>query len=255
MQVRRVPAATGWKWVMEGFTVFGRSPGAILGSAVLMVFALLASSMLPLVGALIPLVIWPALSFGFVQVTRKVLDGQKPPPFTLFCGLQPKAKTLFQGMLAIGSVNAAITALALLLTLPIDGGTLFERMSIGGAARSDAPDVAVAYAGIVFLAIYGPLQLALWYAPLFVGLDGAPATKALFYSFVAVWRNKFAFAVYFIGWFMVATGLILVAPLVISVLPASIAGFVVVPGLMVTMIALYSSSFWATYRDTVEKVG
>ncbi|MGE0310331.1 MAG: BPSS1780 family membrane protein [Lautropia sp.] len=255
MQVRRVPAATGWQWVMEGFTVFGRNPGAILGAAVLMIFALLVSSMPPLIGSLLPLVIWPALGYGFAQVSRKVLDGQKPAPLTLFTGLRPKAKTVFQGMLAIGSVNAAATALALLATLPIDGGALLEQLSPRAAADQAEPGIATAYAGLVFLALYCPLQLALWYSPLFVGMDGVPPARAFFYSVVAVWRNKFAFCVYFGGWLLVAIGLSILARLVALVLPSAIAGFVLAPGLLVAMVALYSGSFWATYRDTVEKDG
>ncbi len=255
MQVRRVPAAQGWQWVMEGFTVFGRNPGAILGSAVLMIFALLVTSMPPLIGSLLPLVVWPALGYGFAQVSRQVLDGQKPPSLTLFAGLQPKSKTIFRGMLAIGSVNAAATALALLATLLIDGGVLLEQLSPRAATNQPEPGVATAYAGLVFLALYCPLQLALWYSPLFVGLDGVPPTRAFFYSVVAVWRNKFAFCVYFAGWLLVAIGLSIAARLVALVLPATIAGFVLAPGVLVTMVALYASSFWATYRDTVEKDG
>ena len=252
MQVKRVPAGAGWQWVMEGFTVLRRGPGAILGSSVLMIFALVVSSMPPVIGSLLPLVIWPALGFGFVQVTRRVLDGQRPPPLLLFSGLNPKSKTVFQRMLVVGSVNAGATALALLATLPIDGGALLGQLSPRAAPLAQT-DASMAYAGLVFIALYSPLQLALWYAPLFVGLDGVPPLRAFFYSAVAVWRNRFAFVTYFVGWLLVAISLSIIAPLIAMVLPASIAGFVLAPALLVLMIALYSSSFWATYRETVDK--
>lgn len=253
MQVKRVSASAGWRWVIEGFTVLSRSPGPLLASGLLVIVSLLVSSVPPVVGIVLPLLISPALGYGFAMAARKVLAGGRPSPLMLYQGLRPRNRELLKAMIAIGAINAGSTTLALVATIPIDGGRWLGLLTGTGAGRAE-PDVTSAYAALIFMALYSPIQLSLWYAPLFAAFHKTPPLRALFFSIVAVWRNKAAFAVYFVGWLLVAVGLSMLMRLIAALLPAAFGTFVLAPGILLLLAALYAS-FWATYRDTVDPIG
>lgn len=254
MQVNKVPAATGWRWVVEGFTALTRSPGVMLATGALLLFTLLMSAALPVpvLAPVIPLLLTPALGFGFVQVTREVLAGRRPSPFVLFSGLGPKAGGIRREMLILGVVNATATLVAILLTRLVDGGRWADLLSGERAMGANAEiGVETIEAAMLFFVFYAPFQAAFWFAPLFVGLHRTPGLRSVFFSTVSVWRNKGALFVYFAGWFAVALGWSLVVRLFTQLMTPATASLVMIPGLLVLMVALYGS-FWATFRDIVD---
>ena len=114
-----------------------------------------------------------------------------------------------RSLLIIGVINATATALALMATAAIDDGQWLRHADQrAGAVDAQAAPADTVYAALIFMVLYAPLQVALWYAPLFAGLHRTPPLKALVFSAVAVWRNKGAFLMYFAGWFAVAVGLV-----------------------------------------------
>jgi len=253
MQVRRVPALAGWRWVTEGFAILAASPMPLIASGILMIFTLLVLSLPPVLGQFLPLVLSPALSFGYLQAVRRAQEGKPHAPWTIFSGLRPQPGSPMRSLLVIGLVNATATALAILATAPVDGGQ-WLRMLVGSQAQgAPAPAVDTVYAAFVFLALYAPLQLALWYAPLFAGLHRTPPIKSLFFSIVAVWRNKGAFLTYFASWFVVAIGIAVLIQLLAALLPAGLRTLVLAPAFLLMMAALYCS-FWPSYRDVVEPI-
>jgi len=254
MQVRRVPALAGWRWVTEGFVILAWAPMPLIASGIMMVFTLLVLSAPPVLGHFLPLVVSPALSFGYLQAIRRAQERKPPAPWTIFSGLRPAANGPLRPLLVIGLVNATASALAILATVPVDGGQ-WQRM-LTSTTAADAPPVAAVdtiYAAMVFLALYAPLQLALWYAPLFAGLHRTPAFKSIFFSLVAVWRNKAAFMMYFAGWFIVAIGMTVLIQVLAALLPAGLRTLILAPAFLLMMAALYCS-FWPSYRDVVEPI-
>jgi hypothetical protein len=261
MQVRRVPALTGWRWVTEGFTILAASPMPLIATGILMLFTLLVVSAVPVLGSFLPLVLSPALSFGYLQAIRSVQDGKPPSPWVLFLGLRPPAGPVARSLLTLGVINAMATAIALLVTAAIDDGEWMRRLTTEGAdvpppatpVPSVAPPTSAVYAAFVFLVLYAPLQVALWYAPLFAGLHRATAIKALVFSAIAVWRNKGAFVTYFAGWFAVAIGLSVLMQVLLALVPDGFGALVLAPAFVLLLAALYCS-FWPTYRDTIDPI-
>jgi hypothetical protein len=254
MQVRRVPALAGWRWVTEGFAILAASPMQLIASGILMLFVLLVLSAPPVVGAFLPLVLSPALSFGYLQAIRRAQEGKPAAPLTLFSGLHPKAGATMRSLLIIGVINAAATAFALMATALIDDGQWLRMLtSAQEQATPQAAPTDTVYAALVFMVLYAPLQVALWYAPLFAGLHRTPPLKALVFSAFAVWRNKAAFAIYFAGWFAVAVGLSLLMQLLLALVPPGFSPLVMAPAFLLLMAALYCS-FWLTYRDTIDPI-
>lgn len=254
MQVRRVPALAGWRWVTEGFAILAASPMPLIASGILMLFSLLVLSAPPVVGAFLPLVLSPALSFGYLQAIRRAQEGKPSAPWTLFSGLRPKAGSTMRSLLIIGVINAAATALALMATTAIDDGQWLRMLtSAQEQTTPGSPPADTVYAALIFMVLYAPLQVALWYAPLFAGLHRTPPVKALVFSVVAVWRNKGAFFMYFAGWFAVAVGLSVLIQILVALVPAGFSALVLAPAFLLLMAALYCS-FWPTYRDTIDPI-
>ena len=150
-------------------------------------------------------------------------------------------------------INAASTLLALGLASLADGGTLL-RIATGQVVSDDPSlqDSSLVFASLIFLLAYTPMQMALWFAPLFCAWHEQPPLKAMFFSLAAVMRNRWAFLQYALGWFAVA----LVASLAIQLLKMLLGSspllmsLVLSPTSLVVLTALYCS-FWATYRDVV----
>jgi hypothetical protein len=104
----------------------------------------------------------------------------------------------------------------------------------------------------VFVLVYTPVQMSLWYAPLLAAWHEVPPAKALFFSFVAVLRNKGAFAVFALSWF----GLAFVASFGVRVLDALLGDSPVLLSMLLSPLSLILitavyCSFWPTYRDAV----
>lgn len=253
MQINPLRAATGWRWVRDGFSLLRRQPIALLAITFLNLMLLSLSVVIPLVGAVSPLVLTPALMVGLMHAVRSAEAGRMPSPGLLFAGFRDAGGTAWRPLLVLGGFNAAATLAALALATLADGGTLM-RLATGqaGADEVGADDSSMLYAAIVFVLVYTPIQMAMWYAPLFAAWHKVPPAKALFFSFFAVWRNKWAFLVFGAGWFAVAFLASLAVRLLDSLLGDSpvLLSMLLSPLSLVLITAVYCS-FWASYRDAV----
>jgi hypothetical protein len=251
MQVRKVHPAIGWRWVIEGFRLLGMRPLAVLGLTVLFLFTLIIPTVFPVIGGFAPLLLTPALAVGFMQAVKSVQAGQMPSPWTLYSGFTSHGGQGWRPLLILGAINAGLTALVLSLTMLADGGTLF-RIASGAIEADDAAlqDASLAYAAIVFLLLYVPVQMAMWYAPIFVGWHRIAPVKALFFSLIAVWRNKAAFFVYATGWLIVAIAVSVALQVIRALLPPGLMPLLLSPLSLVMLGSVYCS-FWPSYRDVV----
>lgn len=251
MQVTRAPAAIGWKWTLEGFTLLRRHPLALLGITVLFLFTIVLPTVVPVIGGFAPLLLTPALSVGYMQAVRIADGGKMPPPWTLYDGLRAQGGRGARPLLLLGVINCVLTVMVLAISMVADGGTLFRIAT--GAISPDDPALGergLVFAAVVFLTLYTPVQMAMWYAPMFVAWHRLHPVKALFYSLVGVWRNKAAFTVYMLGWFAVAVAISIALQLAKPLLPGSVLPLLLSPLSLVMLAALYCS-FWPTYRDVV----
>lgn len=251
MQVMRVAPRTGWRWVGEGFGLLRRHPLALLGLTVLFLFTIVLPTAIPVLGGFAPLVLTPALSVGFMQAVRTAEGGRMPSPWTLYDGLRAQGGRGAKPLLMLGAINCLLTVTVLAISMLADGGTLFRIAT--GAIQADDPalsETSLAFAAVVFLLLYTPVQMAMWYAPVFVAWHRLHPVRALFYSLVGVWRNKAVFVVYMLSWFAVAIALSIVLQLVKPLLPQGLLTLLLSPLSLVMLAALYCS-FWPSYRDVV----
>jgi len=251
MQVSHASAAHGWKWVTEGFGLLRRHPLALLGLTVLFLFTIIIPTIVPVIGGFAPLLLTPALSVGYMQAVRTAEGGRMPTPWMLYDGLRAQGGRGARPLLLLGLINCIMTVAVLAVTMLADGGTLF-RIATGAIDGNDPAlsESGLVFAAIVFLLLYTPVQMAMWYAPVFVAWHRLHPVKALFYSLFGVWRNKGAFLLYMLGWFGVAVALSVAVQIVKLVLPGGLMPLLLSPLSLVMLAALYCS-FWPTYRDVV----
>jgi len=233
VRIATLPAAAGWRWVADGFRLLRRQPIALLAITFMNLLLLSASVLVPLVGSIAPLVLAPVLMVGLMHAVR------------------------WKPLLLLGAVNALATVAALALAAVADEGTLMRLAT--GQIHSDDPavsDGALVIAALVFLLTYAPVQMAMWYAPLFVAWHRTPVAQALFYSLVGVWRNRRAFVVYAIGWFGIAlAGSLLVRVLQMALGSSPFLLSMLLSPLSLLLITAVYCSFWSSYRDPVSGAG
>lgn len=245
-QPRILSAATGGKWLGQGFRFFHRQP---LGwTLILFIYwaSMLMLAFIPIFGMIAPLLISPGLALGFLEVARAIDEKRSPaPPLLISAFRSPQAKAV----LILGSWYVAEIALIMLITVLIDGGLLLEWITTGSQPAPE--DIGrMRTASIVAGLLYVPVMMAFWFAPQLVVWSGFAPWKALFFSFFAVWRNRAAFIRYLITWI----GLTVFVGACIALLDMALdldsetLGAVLFP-LTLILMAIAHGSFYASTKD------
>jgi hypothetical protein len=252
MYAAKVPVASGRRWVGQGFGLFRKAPAAIGALTFLYLVTLLFSGVLPVIGAFAPLLLTPLLTVGMTDAARLVDQGEsgaKISPIHLFQVF--RQPSLIKSLILLGVLNAAGTVLALGAASLFDSGALFDL--IIGSMKPEDPrlqDGTIITGLVGFLVVYAPLQMLLWYAPLLVAWEGVGALKACFFSWVAVWRNKWAFLNYAVSWIILAISVSVVLQIINRAMGGSNAlmTMLLVPASLLVLSGMYSS-YWPAFRD------
>jgi len=205
MKLQVVAARHGVLWVRRAFTLFFQHPMAFIGLFGACMFGALLLTLLPWVGPLLLLAALPLGSLAFMIATRIAQEGRAPMPGTVAETLRgPRARRM--ALLQLGIVYAVATAAIMFLSDWVDGGALKALLqTVYSGAAPDKVALALAnpmleFGMLVRFGLAGLLSVPLWHAPALVHWDAQPATKALFFSTVACWRNRAAFATYSLAW-------------------------------------------------------
>jgi len=238
-----VPAAHGWQWIARGIALVGRAPLGWLVVSMSYWLVMGMISRLPYLGLLVASLATPALAVSFMAICRGlelalVVDG---------------FKRNLAALVTLGGIYLAITLAIFAATSLADGGTL-ARWTLSGRGPASA-EGGLAAAVAAAIALWIPVQLAFWFAPVLAAWQGMPAPKALFFSFFAAARNWRAFLVYGLAG-VAALGLL--TAIIFNVQRAQ-AGPQIVPTLvfllLVVFIPVYYATAYASYRDVFPESG
>ena len=241
MEARVVAAGRGWQWLVEGFGLFGKSPAKWITLTIALALLWAVSLIIPVLGPLLFNLLSPLL-FAGLMIGCRALENGEPLEFAhLFAAFRQQAAPL----VTIGGVYLVGTIIVVGIVLVIAGsptlpavlpkpGTDIETLRV--AARS----MALAFA--VGAAVYLPLLMLIWFAPLLVVFDGLAPVAAMRLSFAACVRNMLPFLVY--------SAAIVLLWLVLS-LPAALGaiGGLLVIALLVASIPVLICSIYASYND------
>lgn len=201
-QPQIVNSSEGQSWLLQGFRIFQKQPLIWILSLFAYWTAMFLIGLIPYFGLITTLVLSPGLAFGFIALARAVDEDEVPLPKLIISGfLGPHSKT----MLILGTIYILEILLVLLLSLTLDGGSLLKVVTTGEFPNfsQDPNKTPNNYGAIVAVIAYVPVMMSFWYAPQLVVWNKLSATKAVFYSFYAVWLNRKSFLFYGLSWFVV----------------------------------------------------
>ncbi len=241
MQARRLPAARGWAWVVEGYRLYRRNPPLLTSLTLAYLLLVLATNLIPLVGPFISPVLLPLLTV-IVASGCRALDRGDLRPGVLTASWSEHRLALFK--LGGWQLLAALGVLALY--------ALWQGGDLSAADMNTLNEEAALYAMARLLVLSVPVALAFWFAPLLTAWDGVPALKSLFFSIVAARRNWRAFLVYALSITLVGVilpGVVLLIAGVISKSLLTVLAVVIRMLLLFILAPILVASVYLSYRD------
>lgn len=205
LQAAILPPSAGWVWIIQGYQLFRRQPMAMLFWSIATSFFINIGALIPVLGQTVLVLLTPLLTFLTLCACRNLDEGVRMAPGLWLQPLQAPGVTGAQIRLGLAYLGCSfLTALAAVLP--------FLSSLLGSLGTADQPDyeaLAQAMQGpmIVFGIFYVLLSALFWHTPALVGWHALPLRRALFYSMVACWRNKYPILVYVASWAAVFFGL------------------------------------------------
>jgi hypothetical protein len=250
--MEHLPANTGWLWIKEGFALFRKQPMELSTLFLGYMFLMLAVSVIPIVGTVLPLILVPIFSMSFMQACVNIGEGKRVYPSLLLSGFRSAA---FGNLLKLGAGYLAAAVLALAASSLIDGGVFWQVMT--GQIELDQKTVeqsGMTSAMLFSAALYVPAAMAFWFAAPLVAWQKMGAGKSVFYSFFAVFRARKAFIVYALAWAVI--GIILPAlfgaGIALITGQLTLARLVLLPISVVMAVIMYCS-FYPSYTSIFGK--
>jgi hypothetical protein len=252
MKLRLVKAATGVAWMRQGVQVFWRQPIALTGLFFMFLGLMTLISLIPVVGGVLALTLFPPCSLGLMAATREAMGGKFPMPRVLLVGLLgAPAKRRQMGVL--GALYALGFVGMLLISALADGGDFARIYLLGGRIGADTVEQPGFQSALwIAMLLYVPFSALFWHAPALVHWHGVPAVKSLFFSLMACLGNWRAMLAYMASWMglYAAIGLALV---VVSSLLGSADGVVLglIP-IMLMLTAMFFCSAYFSFKDSFD---
>jgi hypothetical protein len=250
MKLQVVPARTGAQWVRQGIRTFWKQPIAMSGLFFMFMALMSVSSLVPVVGSFVALMLLPAASLGLMAATREVDVGKFPMPMILVSGFRA-GKERKRDMLVLGLLYALGFVGVMGLSMLVDGGDFAKLYLVGGSLDTDTlmkPEFQNAM--WLSLLLYMPLSAVFWHAPALVHWHGVPAIKSLFFSTVACLSNWRAFLVFGLLWSFIFLLTALVITLIAGLTGDSeFASLALLPA-MLMLAAMFFCSTYYSFRDS-----
>lgn len=249
-----IPATQGLIWIRQGIALFLRSPTEFMSLILAYLMLFFSMLILPFIGSVIWALLIPGLCLGLMQACRHVEQGKPIWSKDLLQGLRAPGlrPQLRLGVVwLIGSMVAGIVVY-LMLSSAGDGEPfkLADKQMRFNENISEM-DVLLAFACATLAQM--PFIMALWFAPALVGWHQMPAGKAVFYSFVSVWRAVRAFIIYGLAMLMLFFSLALIGQIISSMLAmligAQAAGMLMLIALMLLIFAIFYCSLYCCYES------
>lgn len=242
MDARRLPARHGALWLLAGFALFRRNPPLMTLLTFSYLLAVIVINLIPTFGPLILPLLLPTMTVILANGCRAIESGRAFASEALGEGIVAQRA----GLIRLGILHLVGSSLLVL------GASLFGTPIELGDGMSREEMMALTQEMAIVLVIASPLLMAFWFAPLLTAWDGVGPLKALFFSFVASWRNWRAFAMYGVALLVVGAvipGLVLivagqVSQMLLNVLNVAVRMMVIFV-LAPTMVA----TVYLSYRD------
>jgi hypothetical protein len=245
-----VPARTGIAWVKMGIKTFFKQPLALGGLFFMNVALTQILGLLPGIGFILAVGLIPAFNAGLLVATQQAEQNKFPMPLTLFSAFRQNKKNT-KSILTLGVIYVLIAVVLI---------TLFNLIFIDPSNSSLIVDGKIneklvgnsdfQLASMVVLTLQLPIGMLFWHAPALVHWHEVSPIKALFFSFVACFKNLSAMVVYFSMWLVV----FLLGGFILTVVTAAIGSESILPLLILPagllMAAMFFTSIYFSFKDS-----
>jgi hypothetical protein len=255
MQAVPLPALAGWTWVRDGWSLFRTQPLAFFSWAMFVSLMLMIATITPPIGPLFFIILMPTATLLSLSAGRHATEGRK---ILLGTWVEPLRKPLvFRRLLGMGSLYVLFCLLlGLAVFMPFSSEVTAALKDIEKTNDLMPLMEAVRTPMAIFAIFYIAMAAIFWFAPALVGWHGIRITQALFFSWIACWRNKWAFLVYGLCWLAVFLGIdTFISMLVLIGLAPTTAASIQIPINVVATSVLYCSfytSYVAVFDSNVE---
>ena len=255
MQVKTLTFADGTSWMRRGLLLMARFPLVLFMAGLTYLFLLILSSQVPGLGLVLPMVLAPILSLGLTLVVQKADSGQMPSLGLMFSPFKGWQTPTFRRLMLLGVVNTLATMAAMAIAGLFDDGSLQKLMD--GTLKPGSPSLqasSLMLPVVAFFAVYTPIQLALWFSPLFVAWKNHSVPQALFSSLAAAWHNRAAFIGYMIAWLglvLASTGVMVLVNLLLG--STSLLTQYLLAPIPILLFSVFFCSFWFSYKDSIDE--
>ena len=237
---RGVAAGNGATWWGEAWRLFVPSAWVWVLIVVILFVLSMVLALVPVVGHLASQVLFPVFMGGLMLGCRAIDRGQPLTVNHLFAGFSERAGPLMVlGLLYTGIAVAITITVAGILLVSFGAAVLTQlfRLSDPFAASAvlGSAFMVVLIGAMLFLLLFLPLVMAVWFAPALVMLRGLEPWAAMKMSFSGCMRNVMPFLVY---------GLVGIVLAVVATIPFALGWLVVGP--------LSIASIYTSYCDIFE---
>lgn len=242
MIAQKLPARHGLLWVAAAWQLLRRYPRQLTSMTMLYFLIVLLVNLIPYIGPfLLPLAL-PTLTVILANACRTLDSNQELTQEQLSHGIKEQRIHL----LRLGGLHLLGSVLLLLASQP-----LMQQLN-PGQAQSAAGSSDTIFHLVLFLFVASPILMAFWFAPLLTAWHGLHALKALFFSFIASWRNMSAFLVY--GLVVMGVGVFLPGLLIVIgglIFPQLVGMLAVMAQMALVMLIgpVLVASIYISYRD------
>ena len=256
MKLQQLSANQGALWVGRGFMQFLKYPLAFSALLASFFFSCMLLLAVPWFGGLLMLAALPIATLGFMIATHNSLEHRTPSSPLIFFQPFRAPSAARRSLLFLALAYALLTLLIIKLAGWVDGGSftalqlaMMNEKTTQDELQALLQDPRLMWGMLIRFGLTCLLSLPFWHAPALAYWNEQPWAKAIFFSWIACWRNKGAFTVYGLTWGAVGMLFALLA----GTLMASSGQAKVAALMMVTVVLMFSAVFYVslyfTYAD------
>jgi hypothetical protein len=251
-EVRTLPAAAGWTWLRQALALYRRQAFAFTALVMLYLMSLMVLTSVPFVGLVLAAILVPFATVGLTLAGRAAERGVIPLPSMLIDGMRNDRQRV--PLFRLGAIHAA---LAVLVSLVASFAAVDEQRKwqvVDG--RFDPGSVLANFPWDAFVlntVLYVPVLMLTWFSPQLVAWHSQPVGKAMFFSFVACWRNRWAFISLAGLLFLLSLGAVSVAVGISNVFDLSPPAAAMLLGpLLLVVTSIHYAAQYPIYRAVIE---
>lgn len=234
----------GRGWLGAAFALYRKNPALILSASMAY---WLTGVVLALLGPLVLVlpIIQPSLMVLLANVYATVHRGKQPQRADLLFTVVEQRPALVRLGLFQFAVSAAFALLSVLIEWIVDTPTDLAQLTLKDVLLNLLP---------LFIVMI-PVLMAFCFAPVLTAWHKMPPMKAMFFSFVATWRNLGAFIMHFLNCLIVVMALGFVRVALSGVLPpaaGNAVGYVLQLLMLLAFVPMLMASVYIAYLEIFE---